>query len=90
MKRVYYYLECDKTTKLFSYLEEQVEEGFITYKINEMQGLIIIDNLVLEDDDDLFKNLLKMDLIEDLDTNIDSFKDDDYDDFFNEDDIENN
>lgn len=87
MKRVFYYLECDNTSKLFKFLNEHSEEGFITYKINEIQGVIIIDNLLLDDDDDFFNTLIKMELIEDFDIENFDDLDDGYDDFFNEDDI---
>tara|TARA_R110000772_G_scaffold43995_1_gene101184 strand:+ start:9579 stop:9746 length:168 start_codon:yes stop_codon:yes gene_type:complete len=55
-----------------------------------MEGLIIIDNLLLEDNDDLFKTLIKLELIEDFDSESFDNLDNGYDDFFNEDDIENN
>lgn len=90
MKRFFYYLECENTTKLFKLLNTHSEEGFITYRINEMEGLIIIDNLLLEDNDDLFKTLIKLELIEDFDSESFDNLDNGYDDFFNEDDIENN
>jgi len=88
LKRFFYYLECENTTKLFKILDDHSEEGFITYKINDMKGLIIIDNLLLDDDDDLFRALIKLDLIEDFDSeDFDDYNDDDYDDFYNEDDV---
>jgi hypothetical protein len=87
LRRVFNYSECENITKLFHYLDQQVDDGFIVYKINEVDSSVIIDNLLLEDDDELFKFLLKLDLIEDFEyQNFDDL-DDDYDDFYNEDDV---
>lgn len=89
MKRIFYYLECENIPKLFSYLNNQVDEGFITYKIDDINGVIIINNIELDDDDELFSNLLKMDLIEDSDVDFDDYDDysDGFDDFYNDDDV---
>ena len=79
-KRSFYYLECENKTKLFKLLDNNVDEGFITYTVSENDGFIVIKNLLLDDDDDLFKKLEDLDLIEE---EFDSFDDDDYlsDDF---------
>lgn len=85
MKRAFNYSECENIPKLFRLLNQQVEEGYIVYKIDEMDESIIIDNLLLDDDDDLFTTLSKMDLIEDYDNEDCDDVDDSYDDFYDND-----
>ena len=87
MMKYFYYLETDDENKLFKYLDECVDEGYIGYDIDEPNGMVIIENFLLDDDDDVFIKLVKKyDLIEDFDC-LDNL-DDDYDDFYNPDDYE--
>lgn len=88
MKRSFYYLECDNPTMVFKYLDKQMDEGFIVYKINDIDGMIIIDNLLLDDDDELFNKLEKWDCIEDYSYDDTLDDDDDFDSFYNDDDFE--
>lgn len=85
MKRFFYYIESDKPKLIFKHLDKQVDEGFITYRIDENDGIVIIHNLLLEDDDELFKKLIKWDCIEDYEYNDDHIEDDGYDDFYDDD-----
>lgn len=87
MERRFYYLECEDLPKLYRLLDKQVYEGYIIYEIDEIDGFIIIDNLMLDDDDPLFSRLESMDLIEDMDARDVGADYDDYDDFYNNDDI---
>lgn len=90
MKRAFYYLECGDHEKLFYYLDRQVDEGYFNYFIRQGDGLIIIYDIDVDEDDDIFKYILSMDLIEDFDfMDLDDI-DMGYDDFYNNDDMEDN
>lgn len=84
--RHFYYLECNvNQDKVFKYLDEQVNEGYINYITDEDSGIIKIKNISVENDDDIYKVLYKWDMIEDDTDEIDE----DFDDFHNEEDYEN-
>ena len=89
IKRVFYYLDCNDQDKLFELLDKQVEDGFITYSYDQNEGIIIIDSSMIDEEDDIFKELKDMGVSEEdpLDYDIES-EDDMFDDFFNEDDFE--
>ena len=75
MKRYFYYLETENEDKLFKYLDDYVDES---------NGILTIENFLLEEEDDIFNTLLKKyDLIEDYDYS--ETIDDDYDDFYGDD-----
>ena len=84
--RHYYYLDCEDIDGLFEYLDDQAEEGYIEYEIDNSEGIISTENLDSSVIDDIYKVLESMDLIEDEEYG--EIIDEDYDDFFNEDDLE--
>ena len=88
-KRVFYYLDSDNQDEVFNVLDDQVENGFITYEQEESEGIIIIDCSMIDDEDILFKNLKDLGLSEEdpSDYNIEPH-DDIFGDFLNEDDFE--
>ena len=82
-KRYFYYMECEEQGELFKYLDEAVDEGYIDYSIDKPNAIIIIENITIDNDDDIYDYLNNMDAIEDKDYIEDI--DEDYDDFFDED-----
>jgi len=87
MKTHLYYLETEDQDRLFDFLNEYVSDGYIDYSLDESNGIVSIENLLLEDDDDMYNILIdEYDLIEDIDYS-EIIDDNDYDDFYNDDDI---
>lgn len=85
-KKFYYYGECENQDRLFKLLDKNVNEGLITYKIDEPKDFVIINLIEIDEDDDLFIKLERLDLIED--EYYDGDYDEDYDDFYSDDDYE--
>lgn len=87
--RCFNYSECENIDKLFKYLDEYLDEGFINYTINRPEEEILIENLTIDDDDELYTILIKKyDILEDDD--YEDFSDDyeDYEDFYDSDNLE--
>ena len=79
--RCFNYTECEKQDELFDYLEDCLNEGYLNFKVNETNDEILIENVSIDEDDEIYTTLIKKyELIEDLDH--EDFPDGDYNDFY--------